>query len=73
MVDGVVEMTNEERAQHVYDLVGEMIREVKEGRDIPPDIMISALRDIQDDMRVFGARAGGENDDRGRGKGEVVQ
>ena len=62
-----VAMTNEERAQHVYDLVGEMIREVKKEEGLPRDIMVAALLDIQDDMIVFGARERGENDDRGEG------
>jgi hypothetical protein len=48
-------MTDQERAQHVYDLLKEVIQEVRRDR-MPPEILLPTLADIQADMIAFGAK-----------------
>jgi hypothetical protein len=47
-------MTDQERVQHIYDLLKEAIREFQEGR-LPPSVTLAVLQDIQADMVILGA------------------
>ena len=49
-------MTDQERVQHIYDLLKEAIREFQEG-SLPPSVTLAVLQDIQADMIILGAES----------------